>query len=93
MSRAENIAFERTTDDGLTDKERAVLTLADDGIDRADIAERTGLKPHRVANITRLYADSGRDAWKESAAIGSAMLGEAINRVLARRQRQTGAAR
>lgn len=91
MSRAENIAFERTTDDGLTEKERAVLTLADAGIDRAEIAARTGLKPHRVANITGIYADSGRDAWKENAAQGSMMLGKAITHMLARQGRKIGA--
>lgn len=90
MRRQENIAFERTIDDGLTDKERAVLTLADAGIDRAAIAQQTDLKPHRVANITRLYADSGRDAWKDSAVIGSRMLGDAITRMLTRQNRKIG---
>jgi DNA-binding CsgD family transcriptional regulator len=70
--------------DGLTDKERAVLQLTDAGIDRATIAERTGLKPHRVASIQGNYADNGRDAWKDSARNGTILLGRAIARMRSR---------
>src|SRR3546814_9192330 len=59
--------------DALTDKERAVLQLTDAGLDRSAIADRTGLKLHRVASIQNNYADNGRDAWKDSARIGSMM--------------------
>lgn len=72
--------------DGLTDKERAVLQLTDAGVDRDEIAERTGLKLHRVASIQNNYADNGRDAWKDSARIGSMMLAEAITRMRSRRR-------
>src|SRR3546814_7307213 len=47
--------------DALTDKERAVLQLTDAGLDRSAIADRTGLKLHRVASIQNNYADNGRD--------------------------------
>lgn len=70
--------------DSLTEKERAVLALTDAGLDRATIAERTDLKPHRVASIQAKYADNGHDAWKDSARNGSFLLGRAINRMRAR---------
>lgn len=78
--------------DGLTDKERAVLALTDPGLDRQAIADRTNLKPHRVASIQANYADSGYDAWKESARNGSVLLARAINRMRTRPM-LTGAAR
>lgn len=78
--------------DALTDKERAVLQLTDAGLDRSQIAERTGLKPHRVRSIQNNYADNGRDSWKDSARIGSMMLAEAIARMRSR-QRFAGSAR
>lgn len=93
MSRAANLPFERGTEDGLTDKERQILNLADAGLDRKKIAELTGLKPHRVKSIQGTFADSGRDPWKDAAAIGTAMLGDAITRMLARQHRQIGPVR
>jgi hypothetical protein len=72
--------------DGLTYKEREVLALTDAGMDRGQIAERTGLKPHRVQSIQHVYADSGRDAWKDSARNGSMMLAAAITQMQARRR-------
>jgi DNA-binding CsgD family transcriptional regulator len=78
--------------DALTDKERAVLQLTDAGVDRSEIADRTGLKPHRVRSIQNNYADNGRDSWKDSARIGSMMLAEAIGRMRSR-QRFVGSAR
>lgn len=72
--------------DALTDKERAVLQLTDAGLDRGEIADRTGLKPHRVRSIQNNYADNGRDSWKDSARIGSMMLAEAIARMRSRRR-------
>ena len=77
---------------GLTAKERAVLQLTDAGVGRGEIAERTGLKLHRVQSIQNNYADNGRDTWKDSARIGSMMLAEAIVRMRSRR-RTAGAGR
>lgn len=71
--------------DALTEKERSVLRLSDSGVDRHEIAARTGLKPHRVASIQRNYADNGHDRWKDDARIGSIMLLEAIARMRSRR--------
>ena len=71
--------------DALTDKERAVLQLTDAGLDRVEIAQRTGLKIHRVASIQGNYADNGRDAWKDSARLGTMMLAEAIGHMQSRK--------
>lgn len=70
--------------DALTDKERVVLQLTDAGLDREAIADHTGLKLHRVASIQGNYADNGRDAWKDSARLGTMMLAEAIVRMRSR---------
>lgn len=86
MNRPDPAAFERGIEDGLTDRERMVLDLVDAGADRATIAQRTGLKPHRVQSIKDTFADSGRDPWKDRDRLGSMMLSDAITRMLARRQ-------
>lgn len=67
--------------DALTEKERAVLRLADQDMPVAAIAAQTGLKPHRVQHIMKLYADHGIDHWKVRARDGSILLARAINRM------------
>lgn len=74
--------------DGLTDKEREVLRLTDADMSREAIAAKTKINLHRVASIQRNYADSGRDAWKDSARNGTILLARAINRMRARDQLQ-----
>lgn len=78
--------------DGLTQKEREVLRLADAGLPREEIATRTNLKPHRVASIQGNYADNGRDAWKDNAREGSILLARAIDS-MRHRHRLQGAGR
>lgn len=78
--------------DALTDTEREVLRLSDAGMDRDHIAHLTGSKPSHVAAIQTKYADSGRDAWKESARAGTMMLAAAIQRMRARQVDQAASA-
>lgn len=65
--------------DALTEKERTVLRLADQDLTVAQIADETGIKPHRVQHIMKLYADHGVDHWKARARDGSILLARAIN--------------
>lgn len=78
--------------DALTDKERAVLRLADQDMSVGQIAAETGIKPHRVQHIMKLYADHGVDHWKARARDGSMLLARAINR-MRQSERIAGAAR
>src|SRR3546814_11373059 len=61
--------------DALTDKERAVLQLTDAGLDRSAIADRTGLKLHRVASLLHNYAYHRRHPCQACPRIRSIQLG------------------